>query len=219
MSSGQGSDGRGRSPASRSELFSRFGANGLTTAFVRVKIRRGGGASARAPHIQGKGGQMATTLDPIAEFREDHRKVRDGILSISEALRDKDVGKAREILGVLNELTGPHFRYEEENLYPALRKYLGEYVDTLYKEHDNVIETAKVCAGLLAKDTLTDQESADATSAAMAMLIHVSNCDGLAILSERFSDREMEELASSFARSRDANVALLDWADTIRGKR
>lgn len=159
---------------------------------------------------------MATNLDPIAEFREDHRKVRDGILTISEALRNKDVKKAREILGVLNELTGPHFRYEEENLYPALRKYLGEYVDSLYKEHDNVIATAKVCAGLLAKETLTDQESQDATNAAMAMLIHVSNCDGLAILSERFNSKEMDELANSFAKSRSANVPLLTWADTIR---
>ena len=159
---------------------------------------------------------MATTLDPIAEFREDHRKVRDGILAISEALTKKDIAKAREILGVLNELTGPHFRYEEENLYPALRKYLGEYVDQLYKEHDNVIETAKVCASLLAKDSLTDKESQDATNAAMQMLIHVSNCDGLAILSERFTAKEMDALSTSFATSRKAGVPLLDWADTIR---
>lgn len=159
---------------------------------------------------------MTTKLDPIAEFRDDHRKVRDAVLTISEALRDKDVKKAREILGVLNELTGPHFRYEEENLYPALRKYLGEYVDSLYKEHDSVIQTAKVCAGLLAKDTLTDKESEDATNAAMQMLIHVSNCDGLAILSERFNSGEMDDLAKSFEKARAAGVTLLEWADTIR---
>lgn len=155
-------------------------------------------------------------LDPIAEFREDHRKVRDGILEIADALRKKDVKKAREILGLLNELTGPHFRYEEESLYPALKKYLGEYVDSLYKEHNKVIETARVCAGLLEKDTLTDKESSDATNAAMEMLIHVSNCDGLAILSERFTQKEMDELAADFSKSRQAGVPLLDWAGTIR---
>jgi hemerythrin len=159
---------------------------------------------------------MTGRIDPIAEFREDHRKVRDAVLTISEALRDKDVKKAREVLGVLNELTGPHFRYEEENLYPALRKYLGEYVDSLYKEHDSVIKTAKVCASLLAKDTLTDKESEHATNAAMQMLIHVSNCDGLAILSERFNSGEMDELAKSFGKARQAGVTLLEWADTIR---
>lgn len=155
-------------------------------------------------------------LDPIAEFREDHRKVRDGILDISDALRNKDVKKAREVLGVLNELTGPHFRYEEENLYPALRTLLGEYVDTLVKEHDNVIDTAKVCASLLSKDSLTDQESQDATNAAMQMLIHVSNCDGLAILSERFTQQQIDDLGTRFEEARAAGVPLLTWAETIR---
>ncbi len=155
-------------------------------------------------------------LDPIAEFREDHRKVRDGILDITAALRDKDVAKARKILGVLNELTGPHFRYEEEHLYPALRTLLGEYVDQLIKEHDNVIETAKVCASLLGKEALTNEESEQASAAAMQLLIHVSNCDGLAILSERFSKKEMDDLASRFADARKAGVPLLEWADTIR---
>ncbi|MGB9774811.1 MAG: hemerythrin domain-containing protein, partial [Bacteroidota bacterium] len=70
-------------------------------------------------------------LDPIVEFREDHRKVRDGLLQIIEALKAKDVSKAGKILGDLNMLLGPHFRYEEEALYPALRVFLGEYVDQL----------------------------------------------------------------------------------------
>lgn len=159
---------------------------------------------------------MSSKMDPIAEFREDHRKVRDGILSITEALRAKDVKKAREILGELNVMVGPHFRYEEEVLYPALRKFLGEYVDQLIREHDNVVGTAKVCANLLAKDTLDDKESADASQAAMQLLIHVSNCDGLAILSERFNQKEMDNLADKFADARKAGVSLLDWADTIR---
>lgn len=159
---------------------------------------------------------MAVKLDPIAEFREDHRKVRDGILAITEALRNKDVKKAREVLGTLNVLVGPHFRYEEETLYPSLRKFLGEYVDQLLKEHNNVIDTAKTCAGLLAKNSLDDTESEEAAKAAMQLLIHVSNCDGLAILSERFTKKEMDSLAESYAEARKKGVSLLEWADTIR---
>jgi len=59
-------------------------------------------------------------LNPIAEFREDHRKVRDGILEITEALGRRDMKKAKEVISRLNILVGPHFRYEEEHLYPAL---------------------------------------------------------------------------------------------------
>ena len=40
-------------------------------------------------------------LDPIAEFREDHRKVRDGLLDLIETLQSKDVGNARKISAII----------------------------------------------------------------------------------------------------------------------
>ena len=159
-----------------------------------------------------------TELDPITEFREDHRKARDGLLDIIEALKAKDVVRAREILGNLNILLGPHFKYEEETLYPTLKVFLGEYVDQLVKEHDGVIETARTCAQLLEKDTLTDEEGEQAANAARALLVHVSNCDGLAILSERLSSQELKELGVKFAAARETGVSLLDWAEKIRKK-
>lgn len=157
-------------------------------------------------------------LDPIAEFRQDHRKVRDGLLAIIAALNAKDVVKARKILGEINIAVGPHFRYEEETLYPALREFLGEYVDQLIKEHDGVIATARACANLLKKNILTDKEAADASGAARTLLVHVSNCDGLAILSERLSPEKLDELGDKFAAARKAGVSLLDWAQSIRQK-
>lgn len=157
-------------------------------------------------------------LDPIAEFRDDHRKVRDGLLDMVEALKSKDAARAGEILGNINTLTGPHFRYEEETLYPAMRVFLGEYVDQLLKEHDGIIDTARNCAELLKKGSLTDEEAKEAAKAAMKLLVHVSNCDGLAILSERLKPEELDELGEKFALARKAGVPMLDWAENIRGK-
>lgn len=157
-------------------------------------------------------------LDPIVEFREDHRKVRDRLLELIEALQSKDATRARTILGKINVLVGPHFRYEEETLYPALRILLGEYVDQLLKEHDGVIATARSCAELLEKDHLTDEEAKQAARAARALLIHVSNCDGLSILSERLSKKELDYLGEKLAAARESGVSLLDWAETIRNK-
>src|SRR3972149_4645697 len=139
------------------------------------------------------------TLDPISEFREDHRQVRDGLLNIVNALKAKDVPEARRILDNINKLVGPHFRYEEEALYPALKVYLGEYVDQLLTEHDGVIQTAATCAQLLEKDHLTDEEGEQDARAAKALLIHVSNCDGLAFLSERLKKNELETLGKKLA--------------------
>ncbi len=155
-------------------------------------------------------------FDVIQEFREDHRKVRDGLLDLCDALQRRNVGKARQILSNINMLVGPHFRYEEEALYPALRQFLGEYVDQLLKEHDNVIDTAKSAAKLLSKNVLTEEETNNAIRAARSLLVHVSNCDGLGILTERLSGKELNQLASRLNQARKAGVPLLEWADKIR---
>lgn len=158
------------------------------------------------------------TLDPILEFREDHRKVRDGLLSLIDLLDKRDVVSARKILGNLDKIVGPHFRYEEEALYPALKVFLGEYVDDLLKEHDGVIQTAKACADILSKDTLTPDEAKKASNAARALLVHVSNCDGLAILSERLNPTDLATLGRKFEEARKENISLLEWADKVRTK-
>jgi hypothetical protein len=162
---------------------------------------------------------MAQKLDPINEFREDHRFVRDSVLEIAAALEEKDVERAREILGRINVGVGPHFRYEEEFLYPALRNFLGDYVDDLIHEHDGAIATARACAELLSKDSLTDEEAKAAKKQAMTLLVHVSNCDGLAILSERFGKKELDDLGEKLSDMRKEGVPLLEWADGIRRTR
>lgn len=164
------------------------------------------------------GVREVTEANWIQEFREDHRKVRDSLIDIGDALERRDVTKAREILGGLNTLVGPHFRFEEDILYNALRELLGEYVDQLLQEHDDVILKAKTLADLLSRDTITKGEGVEARNAARSLLVHVSNCDGLALLSERLSDDEHSELDRKFLETRKAGVPLLEWAEKIRKK-
>lgn len=157
-------------------------------------------------------------IDPIAEFRADHRQVRDGLIELTNALQAKNVARAREILGQIDKLVGPHFRFEEEALYPALRVFLGEYVDDLIKEHDGVIATARAAAALLQKSELSDAEAREAAKNARALLVHVSNCDGLAILAERLSASELAQLGEKLVAARKAGVSLLNWAESIRSQ-
>lgn len=162
---------------------------------------------------------MAPRLDPIVEFREDHRQVRDGLLELSAAAEAGDLPKAREALGRLDALVGPHFRYEEEALYQTLREFLGEYVDRLLAEHDDAIATARTAANLLSKASLSPEEGKMASQAARALLVHVSNCDGLNILTERLSPDKIDWLAQHYEAARAANVPLLHWAEAVRQKR
>ncbi|MDP2719659.1 MAG: hemerythrin domain-containing protein [Dehalococcoidia bacterium] len=159
---------------------------------------------------------MNTNVNVFEEFRQDHRQVRDSLLEIAGYLESADIDKARGVLDRINKMVGPHFRFEEEDLYPALRIFLGEYVDQLLGEHDGAIGAAKVLVTLLGKDTITPEEGKEAAKAARALLVHVSNCDGLAILGERLPAQELTRLGAALATSREAGVTLLDWAETIR---
>ena len=161
---------------------------------------------------------MSAKLDPIVEFREDHRKVRDSLLELASAAEAGDLAKAGEVLGRIDTMVGPHFRYEEESLYPAMKEFLGDYVVQLIREHDGAIETAKTAATLLSKPALSAEERQAVAKAARALLVHVSNCDGLNILAERLSPENLEKLGEHFTHSRSLGVPLLLWADTIRGR-
>ncbi len=155
-------------------------------------------------------------LDFIAELRKDHRKVRDRLLDLIGALGSKDFALAREILAALDVMVGPHFRFEEEHLYPALRVFLGDHLDRLVKEHDEVIETARSCVELLRKATVTDEEARQVADAARAMFVHVSNCDGLLLFCELLEPAVIDELSRKVEAAREAGVPLLEWASSIR---
>ncbi|MER3406002.1 MAG: hypothetical protein C4289_13260, partial [Chloroflexota bacterium] len=67
--------------------------------------------------------------------------------------------QARRVLGTLNEVAGPHFRFEEESLYPALRPFFSSYVDKLYRDHDGAIETARQLLELVSREQLSEEEA------------------------------------------------------------
>ncbi len=156
------------------------------------------------------------TIDPIKEFRKEHRQVRDDLLDMIEALESKNVVKAKKILARLNIFVGPHLRFEEESFYPVLRVFLGEHVNRLIKEHDGIIDIARSYVELLHKNILTDEDALQAADDARTLLIHVANCDGLAILAEKLDQRELEHLGEKFGIARELGIPLLKWAEKIR---
>ncbi len=90
-------------------------------------------------------------------FREEHRAVRDTLLDLVQAFTQRDKAKVQALLGRTAALTGPHFRYEEESLYPALVVIFGEeYIQKLLEDHDRAIGTAKKLMEIAAQGSLTD---------------------------------------------------------------
>jgi hypothetical protein len=152
-------------------------------------------------------------------FRDEHRRVRDALLDLIEAFEQRDRARIASLLGQTAALTGPHFRYEEEALYPALTGiFERSYVDYLFGEHDAAIARARILVELAGKDSLTDDDVAEAGRLIRAILPHVSDCDGLSVMVEVLPEEEVEAILQARDRSLAAGLDLFAWADGIRGR-
>lgn len=161
---------------------------------------------------------MVDRLDAIQEIEQDHRNMRDGLLEMIGAFDRQDIAAARDIFGKINVLAGPHFRYEEEALYPKLRFFFGSNVDRLIREHDDIVAAAKAFVDLLKKERLTTDEEQRVLAVLRDTMFHISNCSGLAIFAERLSKKEIEELGLQLAAARKAGLPFLEWMNTRESK-
>lgn len=150
-------------------------------------------------------------------FREEHRKIRDTLLELIDAFSRSELKRARDLLKQVAQTAGPHFRYEEESLYPALVKIFGdEYVDFLYSEHDRAISRAGRLVQLAQKESLSEQETDQAVQLIRKILPHVSDCDGLSIMVERLPEKTVQNILDTRDRSNIEGLNLMQWVDQVR---
>ncbi|MEW6202085.1 MAG: hemerythrin domain-containing protein [bacterium] len=179
----------------------------LYPVLSRVEIKR--------KKIQEKEEITMAEFDYIKEFRNDHVWVVDNLLKLKGAVAGGSLGEAREIVDALDKGVGPHFLFEEEALYPALRTFLGEYIDELLGEHDGALTVVNGLKDLLSRDTLSNEQRKTVDKYISAFFVHASNCDGLALLAQRLSDEQQKEMARKFQEARATGKPLTVWA---RGK-
>lgn len=150
-------------------------------------------------------------------FREEHRKVRDSLLDLIPAFQQRDCRTAQLLLAQIAGYTGPHFRYEEESLYPSLREIFGDdYVDKLLRDHDGAIGAAKKLVELAGKPALGDNDVDLAVRLTRGILPHVSDCDGLSIMVERLPGHKVQAILDARDRSLKQGLDLLTWAGEVR---
>lgn len=152
-------------------------------------------------------------------FREEHRKVRDLLLDLIQAFRSRDKASIRLLLHEIVNCTGPHFRYEEESLYPALVDIFGEdYIQKLFEDHDRAIGVAQQLIELSGKETFTEEDVIEAIRLARTILPHVSDCDGLSIMVESLPPQVVQHILDTRSASLGKGLDLLRWATTVRGR-
>lgn len=152
-------------------------------------------------------------------FRQEHRLVRDTLLDLMQAFAARDRERIATLIGQTATYTGPHFRYEEEALYPALVEIFGkEYVEQLMTAHDHAIGTAKKLADLSTKESLTDEDVNRAVAMVRSILPHVSDCDGLSIMVERLPGEKVQAVLDARERCNAAGLDLMRWANDVRNR-
>lgn len=150
-------------------------------------------------------------------FREEHRLVRDALLDLVEAFQKRDSERAQAILGEAAKLAGPHFRYEEETLYPYLIDIFGrDYIEKLLDDHNRIIETISTLVEFSHNEQLSDVEAQTATDLVRTILPHVSDCDGLSIMVERLSSEKVQSILQSRDRAFSENLDLFRWINEAR---
>ena len=152
-----------------------------------------------------------------AVFREEHRVVRDLLLDLVDAYENGNPVRARKVLTEVARITGPHFRYEEETLYPALVPVFGaEYIEKLLGDHDFAIASARRLVELTDGRRLSEQETSEAVRLTRGILPHVSDCEGLTIMVELFPEPAVASVLDARERAREEGLDLLTWARDVR---
>lgn len=150
-------------------------------------------------------------------FRQEHRKIRDALFTLDKAFQDLDRDRISATIEEIAELTGPHFRYEEEALYPALAEIFGEaYIEKLLSDHDRAIGTAEALSKLAAKEDLNWHDSQRATDFVRSILPHVSDCEGLSIMVETFPDEQVQRILETREACAREGLDLIQWATRVR---
>lgn len=161
---------------------------------------------------------MTTLAEHFTDiFRTEHRSVRDLIMELIQAFKAREQDKIRIRLEDLAALTGPHFRYEEESLYPQLTAFFtDEYVTKLYSDHSMAIGNAKKLISIANQKALTDEDITLAVRTLQSIMPHVSDCDGLSILIETLPSEDIQKVLDTRDIARSKNLNLIQWAEHER---
>ena len=151
-------------------------------------------------------------MNLIAQFHTEHRQVVDALIELRHAIRARDVGRVQSILTEAEGLVGPHFKFEELYLYPALEPFFGEaYGKQLLNEHDGVFRSIRKIAELAQKSPWDNADYASALANLELIYEHPISCDGLSLWIERLPAKDQEELFQKMLAVRKQGTKLSEY--------
>jgi len=151
----------------------------------------------------------------LVHFWHGYRKVRDALTELRDAIQAREEGRARSALQQVRGFLGPHFRYEESAVFPALRERLGAArVRRLRKRHEEAVGWVRSLSGLL-DDGLEEGGRADRAEAHIQeLLLLVTATAGQTLLIETFSLDALKTILDEREQALVDGMDLLEWANS-----
>lgn len=159
--------------------------------------------------------EVRTELERFVEgFRNEHRAARDIFLGIGQALGDRDGARIADLMNQANAGIGPHMRYEEEQMYPALATLYGaDYVERMLEDHDRAFGVAARLMDLASHEPITDQDVEEGHRIIQGLLPHVTDCDGLVLAIEVLAEDKQRAIFEARDRSLAEGLSMMEWGE------
>jgi hemerythrin-like domain-containing protein len=152
-----------------------------------------------------------------AMVRQEHQEMRGALKELADTFWWRVPEYFPSILRKVAAIAGPHFRCEEEVLYPALEEAAGkQHVAGLLADHNQLARSADRLAELAKKDVWSDEEVGVGIELIHGLLQHVNDCDGLVEMVERLPDEKVRDIMNSHEGFNKANLDLLRWAQEAK---
>lgn len=156
----------------------------------------------------------------IETFRDEHRRMRDILLSLSNAFETSDRQAIREGVEEMEAHAAPHFLYEEEALYPALAELYGDgYVVKLLDEHDLAVAAAQELMELAQKEEIDEEAAEYGAELVRRLLPHVSERDGISMIVEVLSPEKVETIRAAQEKSSARGAKLSALAERAKKRK
>ena len=146
----------------------------------------------------------------VTAYTDEHRQMREVVLDLIDAFEKQDQARALEAIVEMEALAGPHFFYEQEELYPALAEEHGdEQVEKILEEHAQAVEAACQLTELAAQEALDEEAAAYGADLARQLLPHVSENDELAVMVGVLEPQTIKKLHKAHKQSKKQKGATL----------
>jgi len=108
----------------------------------------------------------------------EHREILELLEKLEGASRSRNAERVLRLVGELQAVAVPHFRYEQRALFPQLTDVLGpEEVERLYANQDETVAALNRIEELAEPGSMSDSEAAEARRLVRAARASIKGCD------------------------------------------